>query len=234
LGINLLRPSLHYCKGSFDFTGVITHQNFGPNSLEHFWILFPNFFQHQWWPWQEFLEGFCLGTLDVEDNMTFTFSIQKTKKIIQQKEQSNKFEEIEDYLLACCCLRWRSLNLKMKNTQILYAWNPKRSCFQKVNPKYLNPFLLMINLKSSLPPPLFLLSARTWGFSSSLVPFFYLVHKNDYFLLFALSLSVVSCYFCICVICILLGIKNTHTNLNLCYLTVFNITITIVNQIYYK
>jgi hypothetical protein len=101
---------------------AITHQSFGSSSLEHLGILSPNYLWHQWWPWQEFLEDFCHGALDVEGSLTFNFSTQEAKKIVQHKKQSNKFnEEIEDYLLAHHHLHWRSLNMKMKNTQSLYT-----------------------------------------------------------------------------------------------------------------
>lgn len=132
--------------------------------------------------------------------------------------------------MACCHLHWRSLNLKMKNKHILYTWNLKKIYFQKVNPKYLNPFLLMNNLKFSLPLPLFLLGAKHDYFPPHLRHFFTWSTKMTISFFFLLT-CMLSCYSHICVICILLGINNTHTNLNLYYLIMFNITITIVNQI---
>jgi hypothetical protein len=56
------------------------------------WISFPDYFWHQQWPWQKFLEGFCLGTLDAKANLAFNFLTEEVEKIIQQKKQSSKFK----------------------------------------------------------------------------------------------------------------------------------------------
>jgi hypothetical protein len=56
------------------------------NTLEYF---FTTTFNINGGPWQELIEGFCLGTLDVEGSPTYTFSTQEAKETIQHKEQSN-------------------------------------------------------------------------------------------------------------------------------------------------
>jgi hypothetical protein len=51
-------------------------------------MLSPNYLWHQMWPWQELFEDFCHGALNVKGSMTFTFSTQEAKKIIQHKNKA--------------------------------------------------------------------------------------------------------------------------------------------------